>query len=129
MTHASHSKAIHMSKQPNVTDTFTSSPQLQSRCLHVQDSPIIQQAKTSVNIKQSRLVATMTPAGSMLGAVELCAEHAQVGYISHPALVDSSMHLSIFLDGSDGRTRVPGKTSLILLAHSSLAFSLSFSLI
>jgi len=118
-----------MSKQPNVTDTFISLPQLQSLCLHVQDSPIIQQARTSVNIKQSRLAAIMTPAGSMLGTVELRAEHAQVGYISHPALVDSSMHLSIFLGGSDGRTRVPGKSSLILLAHSSLAFSLSLSLI
>ena len=48
--------------------------------------------------------------GSMLGSVRLCAEHVEVGYMSHPAVTDSSMHLSIFLGGSDGRTRVPGKS-------------------
>ena len=40
--------------------------------------------------------------------VWLRAEHAQVGYMSHPAVVDSSMHLSVFSSGADGRTRVPG---------------------
>ena len=76
----------------------------------------------SVIVKQSTLAAIMTQAGSMLGTVELRAEHAQVGYISHPAAVDSSMHLSIFLGGSDRRTRVPGKVPIVFPVPSSLSF-------
>ena len=40
--------------------------------------------------------------------VWLRAEHAGVGYMSHPAVVDSSKHLSVFSSGADGQTRVPG---------------------
>lgn len=50
--------------------------------------------------------------GLVLGTVRLCAEHVEVGYISHPAVTDSSMHLSVFWGGSDGRTRVPGKLNI-----------------
>ncbi len=46
----------------------------------------------------------------MLGSVRLCPEHVEVGYVSHPAVMDSSMHLSVFFGKSDGRTRVPGKS-------------------
>lgn len=47
-------------------------------------------------------------AGNAVGMVWLRAEHAAVGYMSHPAVVDSSMHLSVFSSGSNGQTRVPG---------------------
>ena len=47
-------------------------------------------------------------AETALGMVWLRAEHAGVGYMSHPAVVDSSMHLSVFSSGADAQTRVPG---------------------
>ena len=52
--------------------------------------------------------ATARPAETALGMIWLRAEHAEVGYISHPAVVDSSMHLSVFSSGADSQTRVPG---------------------
>ena len=30
--------------------------------------------------------------------------------MGHPAVVDSSMHLSVFSSGADGQTRVPGSS-------------------
>lgn len=76
------------------------------------------QAHASALSRQTSLVASIRGVpktvpkpltGNAVGTVELHAEHAEVGYISHPAVMDSSMHLSVFLGGSAGRTRVPGK--------------------
>ena len=44
-----------------------------------------------------------------MGRVDRTSEHLRVGYRAHPAVTDSSMHLGVFLSGSDGRTRVPGR--------------------
>ncbi len=52
-----------------------------------------------------------------LGVVELSTEHAEVGYSSHPAAVDSSMHLSVFSQAADGQTRVPGVSAKLELGH------------
>lgn len=48
---------------------------------------------------------------SPCGRVDLVEEHLAVGYQIHPAVVDSSMHLSMFVGMPDGKTRVPGKHS------------------
>ena len=74
--------------------------------LHLQK---ILRTKWAGTLTTNRLAAKASSTGGMQGKVELCAKHVDVGYISHPAVVDSSMHLSLFLGGSDGRTRVPGK--------------------
>ncbi len=47
--------------------------------------------------------------GNPIGRVDRAEEHTAVGYRSHPAVVDSSMHLGVYLGSPDGRTRVPGK--------------------
>ena len=44
-----------------------------------------------------------------MGRVDRTYEHLCVGHHAHPAVTDSSMHLGVFLSGSDGRTRVPGE--------------------
>ena len=47
--------------------------------------------------------------GNAVGRVDLEEEHARLGYISHPAVIDSCMHLGLFVGSPDGHTRVPGK--------------------
>lgn len=49
-----------------------------------------------------------------VGRVDLDEEHAKIGYISHPAVVDSCMHLGLFVGSPDGHMRVPGITSPFL---------------
>lgn len=56
---------------------------------------------------------TLASQVNALGMVELHAEHAEVGHSSHPAVVDSSMHLSVFSPAADGQTRVPGDSAEI----------------
>ena len=48
--------------------------------------------------------------GNAVGRVDLEEEHARLGYISHPAVIDSCMHLGLFVGSPDGHTRVPGKS-------------------
>lgn len=48
--------------------------------------------------------------GNAVARVDLDEEHARIGYISHPAVVDSCMHLGLFVGSPDGQTRVPGKS-------------------
>jgi hypothetical protein len=50
--------------------------------------------------------------GNAVGRVDLGHEHAKIGYLAHPAVVDSSMHLGVFVGSPDGRTRVPGEFSI-----------------
>lgn len=50
--------------------------------------------------------------GNAVGRVDLGHEHAKIGYLAHPAIVDSSMHLGVFVGSPDGRTRVPGEFSI-----------------
>ncbi|BDA51455.1 probable oleandomycin polyketide synthase, modules 5 and 6 [Coccomyxa sp. Obi] len=46
--------------------------------------------------------------GNAIGRVDMDEEHARIGYSSHPAVVDSCMHLGLFVGSADGHTRVPG---------------------
>jgi hypothetical protein len=50
-----------------------------------------------------------------VGRVELSQKHIAVGYITHPAVTDSSMHLAVFTGKMDGITRVPGECLHALL--------------
>ena len=50
--------------------------------------------------------------GNATGRVDRTLEHLRVGHHAHPAVTDSSMHLSLFLGGPDGETRVPGVPTL-----------------
>ena len=52
---------------------------------------------------------SISTAGAAIGRVDRQHEHRAVGYITHPAVADSSMHLGIcFSSAADTQTRVPG---------------------
>ena len=95
--------------QPRIAYAAQTQMHLLTILSHLQDTLHNKWAGTLIT---NRLAAKASATGGMQGKVELCAEHVEVGYISHPAMVDSSMHLSIFLGGSDGRTRVPGRPTI-----------------
>lgn len=52
--------------------------------------------------------AFVAAAGNAVGRVELDDDHAKIGYMTHPAVADSCMHLGVFAGSPDGQTRVPG---------------------
>ncbi len=72
-------------------------------------------------IRFSKTMLENLARGNAVGRVDLDSKHARIGYVSHPAVVDSCMHLGVFVGSPDGHTRVPGESILKSKnAHSNL---------
>lgn len=79
------------------------------------------------SVMQNSILRHSSNDSNAVGLVLKSTEHLAVGYNAHPAVVDSSMHLGVFLSAPDGHTRVPGRW--LSMAACSQAFNVCLSLL